>query len=111
MAEERIFLYQSITESIKVTIEAYFDGDNFVVEGYDIGKTVSEYWGDSDYEYQTTVLAADVPKLYAALSAAQDDRAALLAALAAKFNTNTCYSEYVKFLEAHGIPSQGFSWS
>jgi hypothetical protein len=26
-----------------------------VVEGYDIGKTVEEVWGDSDYEYSITV--------------------------------------------------------
>ncbi len=102
-------LYQYKDEGISIHVEAYFENDKLVVSGYDIGKRVEEYWGDSDYEYTSTVEAEGVSKLYPLLSVPPDAEA-LLVALAEKFNTNTCYSEYQSFLEQHGIKYQGFSW-
>ena len=40
---------------IKVTIDLGFEGEDLKLDGYDIGKTVDEMWGDSDYEYSITV--------------------------------------------------------
>ena len=44
---DSVLLFSFQTEQIKITIEAYFDdGENLVIDGYDIGKTVEEAWGD-----------------------------------------------------------------
>ena len=102
-------LYRYKDADISIDIDSFFDNGNLVVEGYDIGKTVEEFWGDSDYEYSTTVEALELNKLYSLLEVPMDE-GALLAALARKFNTNSCYSEYQAFLGKHGIRYKGFSW-
>lgn len=108
---ERILLFSHRNDSIKVTIEAFFDKDgNLVIDGYDIGKTVNEYWGDSDYEYSSRVTADGVEKLYLLFSIEAGKKMELLQVLAAKFNTNSCYSDLQKFFDLHGIRYAGFSW-
>jgi hypothetical protein len=110
---ERIVLFTSTTPDIKVTIEAYFDAErNLVVEGYDIGKQVEEYWGDSDYEYATTIPKEEVTKLYVLFNLREDvGTTNLLSVLQAKFNTNSCYSDFREFLEKNGILFKSFSWT
>ena len=44
----RFILFQYKTSEISINIEAYFDGEKLVIEGYDIGKSVEEALGDSD---------------------------------------------------------------
>jgi hypothetical protein len=39
------------------------------------------------------------------------EKIGLLRAIAGKFNTNTCYSEFLDFLEKNGIRSEGYSWT
>lgn len=107
----RIVLYQLERDDIRVDIQAYFSGEDLVVEGYDIGKSVEEYWGDSDYEYSTTIVKGEVEKIFPLLGVAGGDREGLLKAIAGRFNTNSCYSEFVDFLEKNGIGSEGFSWA
>jgi hypothetical protein len=108
---ERVLLFSLQNEGIKVTIEAFFDdAGNLVVEGYDIGKTVKDYWGDSDYEYSTTVPPAEVQKLYAIWNLPPDSKHELLAYLQANYHENDCYSKFCSFLEQHHIKSEGFSW-
>lgn len=98
--------------TVKVTIEAYFDDHgNLVVEGYDIGKTVEDYWGDSDYEYTTTVSGPELQKLYAILGIIEGAQMELLLEIKKRFNTNSCYSDFNAFLRKHGIRSGGFSWT
>lgn len=49
MNSHRVLLFSLRTDRIKVTIVAYFDkAENLIVEGYDLGAAVAEYWGDSD---------------------------------------------------------------
>ena len=48
-------LYRFKDKAIRIHVEAYFENGNLVVSGYDIGKKVKEYWGDSEYEYDTIV--------------------------------------------------------
>jgi hypothetical protein len=110
---DRVVLFTSTTPDIKVTIEVYFDpAGNLVVEGYDIGKQVEEYWGDSDYEYSTTISKAEVTKLYILFNLREDAGTNnLLAVIQEKFNTNNCYSEFQNFLEKNGIHYRGFSWT
>jgi len=109
---ERVLLFSLNNPGIKVTVEAYFDDKgNLVVEGYDIGKTVEEYWGDSDYEYTTTVSDGELTRLYEAVGLPGGTRMQLLMELKDRFNTNTCYSDFNAFLRKHEISSGGFSWT
>ena len=76
-----------------------------------IGKRVEETWGDSDYEYVTTVIESEVKKLYPLMKVSEGAKYELLEAIANKYNTNTCYSEFNEFLIKNGIITQGFSWA
>ena len=108
---DRVILFQREDESIKITIEAYFDGKgNLMVEGYDIGKTVEEYWGDSDYEYSITIGPEELKKLYTLLQLADDSRDELFSYLQLHYHTNSCYSELGEFLDRNNIKHEGFSW-
>ena len=108
---QKIMLYQFSNDNISIEIQAYFEGENLIIEGYDIGKNVKEYWGDSDYEYSTTVPENEVKKLYLLINIVEGDKEGLLKAIADKFNTNSCYSEFTDFLEKNNIRSKGFSWT
>lgn len=108
---EKTILFHKETDCIIITIETYFDNNDLIVEGYDIGKSVKQAFGDSDYEYSTTVKDKEVKKLYPLMNVALGDKEGLLKAIADKFNTNTCYSEFKDFLEKNGIQSEGFSWT
>lgn len=108
---DRITLYHYESPDIKVTIEAYFQGDMLMVEGYDIGKKVEEILGDSDYEYVTGVKPEELFKLYALLNVPEGDREKLLYAIAEKFNGNYCYSQFQAFLNENGIKAEAFSWT
>ena len=55
MSALRITLFEFKSESVKVSIEAYYDGDFLIVDGYDIGKSVEEFWHREDYEYKLTI--------------------------------------------------------
>lgn len=105
-----ITLFHFESDDIKIDIEARFEGDALVVEGYDIGKRVKEYWGDSDYEYSVTVAPQNVLLLFSVLVIPLGDRQGLLNEIARRFHTNTCFSDFRKLLEDNHIPSSGFSW-
>jgi hypothetical protein len=51
---------------------------------------VDEQWGDSDYEFQTTVPAGEVKKLYSLLNIFKGDKDGLINAIAKIYNTNIC---------------------
>jgi hypothetical protein len=109
---DKVVLYSHKNEDIKVIVEAYFDDlGNLVVEGYDIGKTVEEFLGDSDYEYSSTIAPHEVDKLYLVLGIPQGAKKELLTCLQSRFNTNTCYSELRDFLDQNKIKHEGFSWT
>ncbi|CAN5350709.1 hypothetical protein BH09BAC3_BH09BAC3_08800 [soil metagenome] len=103
-------LFHFHTPEIKVTVDAYFENGNLVIEGYDIGKTVKEYWGDSDYEYTTTVKGGEVWKLYPLFNIPEDENL-LLEALARKFNNNTCFSDFRNFCDQNQVKYESFSWT
>ena len=94
-----INLFSLKNEEIKISIEARFEGEALIIDGYDIGKKVKEYWGDSDYEYTTTIYPESVKQLYT-----------IFGIEGKRFNTNTCYSEIQKLLDDNHIAYQGFSW-
>lgn len=105
-----VTLFHFESDDIKIDIEARFEGDALVVEGYDIGKRVEEYWGDSDYEYSVTVAPQNVLLLFSLLVIPLGDRQGLLNEIARRFHTNSCFSDFRKLLEDNHIPSSGFSW-
>jgi len=106
----RTKLFQFESDEIKVLVEAYFENGDLLIDGYDIGERVKEFWGDSDYEYTTRVVAASLPALYAALGISGDQQFLLLT-LADRFHDNDCYSKIQKFLEDHKVPYSGWSWA
>ena len=108
---DKVLLFSLHTDQIKVTIEAYFDPmDSLIIDGYDIGKKVKEYWGDSDYEYTTTIRKEEVEKLYPLFHLEPTAKQELLLALQRDYNTNTCYSELQNLLDRNSIKYEGFSW-
>ncbi len=104
-------LYHLKREDIKIDIVARFDGDELVIDGYDIGKTVGEAWGDSDYEYIMTIPATSVAPLYGLLDVEGGDRRKLLKALAKRFHGNKCFSAIGDFLDQNGIKHKTFTWA
>ena len=99
-----------VREDIKIDVEARFDNKVLVIEGYDIGKSVEEYWGHSDYEYSTRVPENGVEILYTHFGVANKDKQELLQALAARYNSNSCYSEIQDLLAKLNIHAEGFRW-
>ncbi len=105
-----IILYQLKREDIKIKIEAYFDGEKLAIDGYDIGKTVKDAWGDSDYEYDMVIPTEGVNVLYGLMNVKAGDRKGLLKALAKRFNGNKCFSEIGDFLDQNGIKHGTSRW-
>ena len=64
--------------------------------------------GKSDYEYVTTV--PKLEKLYPLIKLEKGDKRGLFDATAGKFNTNSCYSDFYKFLDQSKIDYGGYSW-
>ncbi len=108
---EFITLHHLEREDIKIDIVARFEKGNLIIDGYDIGKTVKEAWGDSDYEYVMTIPAGNLPALYRLLEVEVGDRKALLEAVARRFHGNRCFSSLGKFLDQNGIDHETFTWA
>ena len=109
---ETVMLFSFTGPDIKVTIEAYFnEAGGLVVDGYDIGKSVEDYFGDSDYEYVLTVPQPEVAKLYALFLLPPNEPSALLRHLQSQFNTHHCYSDIKSFLEKNPVHYESFSWN
>lgn len=109
--KKSITLYHLKREDIKINIVARFEEDNLIIDGYDIGKTVKDSWGDSDYEYVMTIPAKSLPQLYGLLGVAVDDRKALLKALANRFHGNKCFSAIGDFLDQNSVEHKTYTWS
>jgi hypothetical protein len=76
-------------------LQAYIDDNgDLVLAGYDLGESVREVWGDSDYEYWRRVRAEHVPEV-------------LLQLLKERFSVDT---EFRQWLETNGIKAELQSW-
>ena len=106
-----ITLYHFKRKDIKIDIVARFDKGNLIIDGYDIGKTVQEAWGDSDYEYVMTILQRSLPLLYRLLGVEEGDRKMLLKALAKRFHGNNCFSALGDFPDKNNIEHETFTWT
>ena len=75
------------------------DEGDLVLEGFDIGDFVKEYWGDSDYEYWLIIKVEHLPALLLHLIKECFDK---------KIFTND--SEFNDWLKEKSIPSEFSSW-
>ena len=107
----KVTLFEYADEGIHITITARFENEDLIVEGYDIGKTVEEAWGDSDYEYTTTIRQPNMKAFCKALEVKPNNKDEILKKLSETFTGNTCYSDIGKFLSKHHIESEGFTWT
>jgi len=109
---ERIVLFKLERPDIKISMEMYFnEKGQLIFDGYDIGKTVEDAWGDSDYEYGYTIEAVEVEKLYSLLGIGNSNRHSLLSELKKRFEGNRAYSELGDFMEENNIDYSGSTWS
>ena len=96
---------------IRISMQIYFNGnDQLYFDGYDIGKTVEEAFGDSDYEYDYTIEPEEVNKLYQIFGLNPGDKSGLLQCIKNRFSVNEAYSLFGNFLTAHKILFKGFTW-
>lgn len=107
----RIVLYQLKTPDLSVRIEAFFKRDKLIIEGYDVGKSVDEWFGDSDYEYSTTISGEELKKVYLLFHAEKGDHQGLLKAIAEEYNDDSCYSRFRKLLDENDIKYDSFSFA
>ncbi|MBL7864238.1 MAG: hypothetical protein JNK10_05140 [Cyclobacteriaceae bacterium] len=103
-------LFHEEREDIKIDIVARFEGDVLVIDGFDIGKTVKDYWGSSDYEYNMRIHPTGVAILAGHLGVAPEEKERILSALASQYNTNSCFSELEKLVDRLKIPHESFKW-
>jgi hypothetical protein len=110
--EERITLFSLVRPDINVLIELYFDEqDQLILDGYDIGKTVEEVWGDSDYEYTITIFPEEVEKLYPLFDVLPGNRKKLLRELKKRFRDNSAFTLLGEFMDAHDIAYSAYTWT
>jgi hypothetical protein len=92
---KKIKLMEFKTERDSRYLDAKIDNDgNLVLEGYDIGDSVEEFWGDSDYEYWLTV-------------SQEYKDTVLLLLIQERFESS---SEFKMWLESKEIPHKFDSW-
>jgi len=109
--KKSITLHHVEREDIVIDIVARFEEDKLIIDGYDIGSTVEEAWGDSDYEYVMTIPATSLVKLYRLLNVEEGDRTGMLKALGKRFHGNECFSDIGDFLDQNGIDHKTFRWA
>jgi len=108
---KKVLLFSLKTDSISISMELYFNEDGqLIFDGYDIGKSVKKYMGDSDYEYYYTIEKEEIEKFYPLFGLALGDQPNLLKALQEKFSVNEAYSLMGQFMDAHGIEYSAFTW-
>lgn len=110
--QEQVTLFYLNSPNITIEMQLYFtDEGQLFFEGFDIGKSVEEAWGDSDYEYTYTIEPGEVRKLYHLFDVQPDNRTALLKAIQSRFHTNLAYREFGAFMQENGILYQSSTWS
>ena len=103
-------LFSIDNENIRVMINLGFDGEDLKLDGYDIGKSVSDMWGDSDYEYSITVSAAELPRLYELNRVPFGNKKKLISVLAKFLSDNKALTLFHDYLKENNIPFTCFSY-
>lgn len=109
---EKVTLFYLEKPDIKISMELYFNEQNqLYFDGYDIGKSVKEIWGDTDYEYCYSIEFEEVAKFYKLFNLEQGDKSGLLQALKLRFSGNKAYSLFGEFMNLENIKYDRFSWA
>lgn len=112
MKSERIVLYTHQSSDIEVSMEMYFnEKGELIFDGYDIGKIVEEYHGDSDYEYTYTIQPEELNKFYPIFGLDIGDKIGLLTEIQKRFGVNEAYSLFGEFMRKNNIEFKHFTWS
>lgn len=89
--EHRLTIFENTIGDERHRLDAVLGAaGDLVLEGQDLGRSVEEIFGDSDFEYWRTVAAAHVPRV-------------LLQLIKDRFHSE---SEFHAWLETNGIPSE-----
>lgn len=96
--------------NIRVMINLGFDGEELKLDGYDIGKSVSDMWGDSDYEYSITVSEGELPRLYELNQVPFGNKKKLISVLAKFLSDNKAFTLFHDYLKENNIPFTCFSY-
>ncbi len=108
--EHKKKLFSIDNENIRVTINLGFDGEDLKLDGYDIGKSVSDMWGDSDYEYSITVSEGELPRLYELNRVPFGNKKKLISVLAKFLSDNKAFTLFHDYLKENNIPFTCFSY-
>jgi hypothetical protein len=108
--EHKKRLFSINNKNIRVMISIGFDGEDLKLDGYDVGKSVNDMWGDSDYEYSITVFAEELPKLYELNQVPFGNKKKLISTLAKFLSDNKAYSLFHDYLKEKNIPFTCFSY-
>lgn len=109
---ERIELFKLERPDIKISMELYFnEKGQLIFDGYDIGKTVDEWWGDSDYEYGYTIEPQQVVRIFSILGIENNDRISLFKELKNRFEGNGAYTTFGNFLNENKIEYTASRWA
>ena len=97
---------------IDILIQISFNEENqLYFEGHDVGKTVGELLGDSDYEYYYTVEPDEVRKIYELWGIPHGAKSVLLNEIKNRFAGNEAYSKFGQFMEQNNIKHERFTWA
>lgn len=109
---EKVTLFQLENSNIKIFIEIYFNEKGQLrFDGHDIGKSVEEACGDSDYEYIYAIEPEEVNKFYQIFNLKPGDKSGLLEAIKKEFSVNQAFSLFGQFMLDHNIKHERFIWS
>ncbi|USQ03149.1 hypothetical protein [Aquirufa antheringensis] len=108
--EHKKKLFSIDNENIRVMINLGFDGEDLKLDGYDIGKSVSDMWGDSDYEYSITVSEGELPRLYELNRVPFGNKKKLISVLAKFLSDNKAFTLFHDYLKENNIPFTCFSY-
>jgi len=82
------------------------ENGDLIIEGQDLGPGVAQWWGGSEYEWDITIKAADVPAYVRCLGGRPGEN--VLDLVLACFRRDSACVEK-GFLEAHAIPIEFWS--
>ena len=109
---EKVVLFYSENENVKISMKIYFNEQNqLIFDGYDIGKTVNDVFGDSDYEYDYLIEPNEAEKLYEIFGLESRDKSALLQLIKDRFGGNKAYTLFGNFLDEHLIEYISNTWT
>jgi hypothetical protein len=107
-----VTLYEEVRPDIRISMEMYFESNgDLIFDGCDYGKTVLEYWGDTDYEYTYTITPQEVNKIYDLLGVPKGEKEKLLRAILLKFHGNSAYKAFGEFMDENGVVYKGFTYA